>query len=123
MPSATIWRAVADVLAEGIHAIPVSARWATLLALVGGLLLEWLRLRGQSPLSPIGFALGFVIPFQTCAIMFLGAFVFWLAEKLRKPGDGVDRWLVQNQEPICAGLIAGGSLTGILLNILDIFVE
>lgn len=122
MPSATIWRAVADILAEGIHAIPVSARWAALLALVGGLALEWLRLRGKSPLSPIGLALGFVIPFKTCAIMFLGAFVFWLAEKWSRRQPWLDSWLVQNQEPICAGLIAGGSLTGILLNILDIFV-
>ncbi|GBD35155.1 hypothetical protein HRbin36_00260 [bacterium HR36] len=123
MPSATIWRAVADVLADGIEAIPVSARWAVLIALVAGLVLEWLRLRGKSPLSPIGFALGFVIPFHTCAIMFLGAFMFWLAEKVRKPSGPLDRWLVQNQEPICAGLIAGGSLMGIFLNVLDILVE
>ncbi|MCS7168550.1 MAG: OPT family oligopeptide transporter [Gemmatales bacterium] len=122
MPSATVWRAVADILAEGIDSLPVSARWAVLVALVAGLGLEWLRLRDKSPLSPIGFALGFVIPFYTCAIMFLGAFVFWLAERLRRPENWCDRWLVQNQEPICAGLIAGGSLMGIFLNILDIFL-
>ncbi|MCS7014941.1 MAG: OPT/YSL family transporter [Gemmatales bacterium] len=123
MPSATIWRAVADILADGLHAIPLSARWSALLALLGGVVLEGLRLRGKSPLSPIGLALGFVIPFQTCAIMFLGAFVFWLADRLRQPQNCWDRWLVQNQEAICAGLIAGGSLMGIFLNILDIFIE
>lgn len=123
MPSATIWRAVADVLAEGIHVIPVSARWAALVALVAGIVLEWCRLRWPVRffLSPIGFGLGFVIPFHTCAVMFLGAFTFWLAEKLRRPGDWLDRWCVQNHEAICAGLIAGGSLMGILLNIVSIF--
>ncbi len=124
MPSASIWRAVADVLAEGVHVIPESARWAALMALVAGLVLEWFRLRrpAQIFISPIGFSLGFVIRFDTCAIMFLGALSVWLAEKFRRPESWWDRSVVQNHEAICAGLIAGGSLMGIVLNIVDILV-
>jgi uncharacterized oligopeptide transporter (OPT) family protein len=54
--------------------------------------------------------------------MFLGALSVWLAEKLRRPESWWDRSVVQNHEAICAGLIAGGSLMGIFLNIVDILV-
>src|SRR5262249_9483585 len=44
MPAATIWKAVADVLTQGIHHIKVTAQWAALAGIVLGLLLEGLRL-------------------------------------------------------------------------------
>jgi len=40
-----------------------------------------------------------------------------------KNEDGwTTRVLVKNMEPICAGVIAGGALTGILVMILETFV-
>ena len=84
----------------------------------------WLekRLRGDMPqltaragwLSGVGIGLAAVIPFNTCLAMFLGSLFFWLAE--RRWSDPETNWhkmLVKNQEPICAGLIAGGALMGI----------
>lgn len=124
MPAATIWRGVADVLAEGLHVIPQSAQWAALVAICLGVLLEVTRIgtRGRFPLSPIGIGLGFVIPFSTCLTMFLGAFIFWVLEqRYRSPESTVHRLVVQNQEPICAGLIAGGALMGIVVAVVEVF--
>jgi OPT family oligopeptide transporter len=122
MVAAVIWKGVADVLTKGIQEIPYMARWATLIALVLGVILEGLRIgsKNRFPLSPVGMGLGFLIPFHTCFAMFLGSFLFWLAEKVwaSKESQG-NRVIVQNQEPICAGLIAGGALMGILVMLLE----
>jgi uncharacterized oligopeptide transporter (OPT) family protein len=121
MPSAITWKGVADVLAEGIDKIAVSARWATLIGILLAVGLEILRIRskGKFPISPVGLGLGFIIHFFTCLVMFLGAFTFWLAERMSKKPE--DNLMVQNQEPICAGLIAGGSLMGIAVVIVEVF--
>src|SRR5262249_49972200 len=56
MPAATIWKAVADVLTQGIENIKFSARIAALAGIAAGLLLESLRLgtKNRFPLSPVG---------------------------------------------------------------------
>src|SRR5262249_32080742 len=68
MPAATVWKGVADVLAEGVHTLRPSAQWAALIGIVVGVVLEVLRLRtgGRFPLSPVGLGLGFIIHFHTC---------------------------------------------------------
>lgn len=116
MPAATVWKAVADVLTEGLEHIPPSARMAALVGIVLGLILEGLRMgtRNRFPLSPVGIGLGFVIPFSTCLSMFIGSFIFWLAGVIYPHRESkVNQVVVQNMEPICAGLIAGGALMGI----------
>jgi hypothetical protein len=46
--------------------------------------------------------------------MAFGSFVFWaLAKRFPREEDPVNRVFVQNQEPICAGVIAGAALMGI----------
>jgi putative OPT family oligopeptide transporter len=125
MPAATIWKAVADVLTTGIENIPHSARIAALVGIALGLLLEWLRLgtRNRFPLSPVGIGLGFVIQFNTCLSMFLGSFIFWLFAKAAPDEDSnLNRVVVQNMEPICAGLIAGGALMGIAVAVAELFL-
>jgi uncharacterized oligopeptide transporter (OPT) family protein len=125
MPAATVWKAVADVLAEGIHTIKPSAQFAALAGIVVGLVLEIWRMvtKGRFPLSPVAVGLGFLIQFHTCLSMFLGSFLFWLAEKIWSTKEStVNRVVVQNQEPICAGLIAGGALMGILVAVVDLFL-
>ncbi len=123
MPSAVTWKAVADILREGIRTIPESARWAALIGAILGLGLEWLRIgtRGRFPLVPIGIGLGFVIQFHSAFIMFLGAFIFWVLGKCcPRPDSATNRIFVQNQEPICAGLIAGGALMGIAVMVTEV---
>jgi uncharacterized oligopeptide transporter (OPT) family protein len=126
MPAATVWKAVADVLAQGLEHITPSARYAALAGIVLGLALEWLRLgtKNRFPLSPVAIGLGFVIPFNTCLSMFVGSFLFWLFAKLwPNKESGANKVLVQNQEPICAGLIAGGALMGIAVAVAEVMMS
>lgn len=125
MPAATIWKAVADVLADGIHNIKHSAQLAALGGILIGIVLELARLltKNRFPLSPVAIGLGFIIPFHTCLSMFVGSFLFWVIEKMYSDKDSkVNQVVVQNQEPICAGLIAGGALMGIAVAVADLFL-
>jgi putative OPT family oligopeptide transporter len=124
MPAATIWRAVAELLMEGLGNLPMSARWAVVVGAVLGLVLEGVRqaTKGRFWLSGVGIGLATVIPFNTCLAMFLGAAFFWVAERIwsNKESTG-NRIIVQNQEPICAGVIAGGALMGIAVILIENF--
>ena len=68
MPAATIWRAVAELLMQGLSNLPMSARWAVLIGAVIGLALEAVRMatKGRFWLSGVGIGLATVIPFNTC---------------------------------------------------------
>ncbi|MGE5193978.1 MAG: OPT family oligopeptide transporter [Deltaproteobacteria bacterium] len=125
MPAATIWKAVADVLAEGLHKIRPSAQFAALAGILIGVALEIWRLatNNRFPLSPVAIGLGFIIQFHTCLSMFVGALLFWGAEQLFSGKESrVNQVVVQNQEPICAGLIAGGALMGIAVAVAELFL-
>lgn len=124
MPSATVWKAVAELLTAGVSNLQVSARWAALGGAIIGIVFEVLRLatRGRFWVSGVAVGLAAVIPFNTCLAMFLGSLFFWLSErKWRDPQSSAHRILVQNQEPICAGLIAGGALMGIAVMLIETF--
>jgi uncharacterized oligopeptide transporter (OPT) family protein len=125
MPAAVIWRTVAELLTQGLSNLKVSAQWAALGGAVIGLVLEMLRVatKGRFWLSGVGIGLAFVIPFNTCFAMFLGSFLFWLAAaRWRNPAQTAHRIFVQNLEPICAGVIAGGALMGIAVILVENFV-
>ena len=128
MPSATVWRAVAEVLTTGLSQLPVSARWAALVGALLGIAMEALKTatKGRFWLSGVGVGLAFVIPFNTCFSMFLGSFLFWLAGRrwgnLKDKGSRKRAIFVDNQEPLAAGVIAGGALTGIAVVLLTTFV-
>jgi hypothetical protein len=55
--------------------------------------------------------------------MFLGSLVFSLAaRKWKNPTTRRYRIFVENLEPVCAGVIAGGALMGILVIMIETFV-
>ncbi|MBX3275748.1 MAG: OPT/YSL family transporter [Sandaracinaceae bacterium] len=123
--AAQIWHAIAELLTQGLDHLAVSARWGALIGAIVGVTLEGLRMatKGKFWLSGVGVGLAFVIPFSTCLAMFAGALFFWLCEKfLTKEGSWGKRVIAENIEPICAGIIAGGALTGILVIVLENFV-
>ncbi len=124
MPAASVWKAVAELLTQGLQNLPVSARWAALYGALLGLALEALRVvsRGRFWLSAVALGLGTIIPFNTCFSMFLGSFLFWLAGRVCRPGSAARRVIVDNQEPICGGIIAGGALMGITLILVENFL-
>jgi hypothetical protein len=68
----------------------------------------------------VGLGLGFVLRFTDAWSMALGTLVFWIARKLCKNKEGVGyRAFVDNQETLAAGVIAGGSIIGIILILLE----
>ena len=55
--------------------------------------------------------------------MFAGAFFFWVLGIIwRNPDAWMSRIIVKNTEAICAGLIAGGALMGILVKVITTFL-
>jgi uncharacterized oligopeptide transporter (OPT) family protein len=124
-PAATVWKAVAEILTQGLSNLPASAIWAAAIGAVLGIVLEAVRLalKGKFPLSAVGIGLAFLIPFNICLAMFTGAFVFWLLGRLYpKPEQRMNTIVVNNQESICSGLIAGAALIGVGVMIIELFV-
>jgi OPT family oligopeptide transporter len=125
MPAAAIWKAVAEILTQGLSALPVTAAYAALIGGLLGILMEIVKRvsKGKFGISAIGVGLAMVIPFTTCLAMAFGAFVFWALEKRnRDPESRVNRIVIKNQEPICAGVIAGAALMGIAVMAYTTFV-
>ena len=125
MPAAQIWRAVAEVLTRGLSNLEVSARWMAAIGAITGIALEAIKLATKSKfwISGVGIGLAFVIPFNTCFAMFLGSALFWFASRRFTDDKSTGhRIFVQNQESICAGVIAGGALMGIAVILIENFV-
>jgi len=125
MPAAVIWQAVAEILTKGINQIPYTALVTAVIGAAVGIVLELMKIisKNRFPISGVGVGLAFVLPFNTSFAIFIGSFFFWLACKSFKRKETiVNRIFVQNLEPICAGVIAGGALTGIVLMIFQYIV-
>jgi len=124
-PAATVWKAVAEMLTRGLSELPTTAIWATVIGAVLGIGFEIVRAisKNKFPLSGVGLGLAFVISFRVCLAMFFGSFVFWVIGKIwPKPEQRMNEVYVQNQESICAGLIAGAALIGVGVMALEVFV-
>src|SRR5450432_838999 len=125
MPSAQIWRSVAEVLTRGFGSLHYSARFAMAIGAVLGVVVEVVgqRTRGRFPLSGVGLGLGFILRFSDTLMMALGAFIFWIvARRSRGTGSTAQRVFVDNKETLCAGVIAGGSIVGIILILIETVV-
>jgi len=116
MPSASVWKGVAEVLTKGFNQLPDSVVWAIVVASFVGLVFEVSRIatKGRFLLSPVAMGLAFVIHFYYALAFFLGALIFWLAGVGRKKAETHPNLITQNHEPICAGIIAGAALMGIV---------
>ena len=122
MPSAQIWKAVAEVLTKGLGFLHPTARLAIAVGAILGLLVEIAnqRTKGRFPVSGVGLGLAFVLKFSDSLSMAMGALIFWLAEKYFTDKKSLGfRALVDNQETVCAGAIAGGSIIGLVLILLE----
>jgi uncharacterized oligopeptide transporter (OPT) family protein len=123
-PAATVWKAVAELLTQGLSQLPTTALWATVIGAVLGIVLEIVRImaKGKFPLTPVGIGLGFVIPFGICLSMFMGSFLFWLIGLIwPRPEQRMNEVFAQNQESICAGIIAGAALIGVGVMAIELF--
>jgi uncharacterized oligopeptide transporter (OPT) family protein len=131
MPSVQVWKSVAEVLMKGFEFLHPSVRMAIVIGALLGLTFEILniRMKGKFPLSAVGMGLAFVLKFSDIWSMFFGAFIFWMIGVMtssesdsKNNSNLVRRIFVDNQETLAAGVIAGGSLIGIILTLLNVFV-
>ena len=125
MPGALQWKGVSDLISAGLKNLPTSAIVSMAVAAVCAVAFELGRIvtKGKFPLSPVGIGLGVVLPPDACLLMFLGAFVFWWkGRQHREPGTKKHTLWVECCEPICAGLISGAALIGILNAIVNAFL-
>jgi uncharacterized oligopeptide transporter (OPT) family protein len=124
MPGAQVWKAVAELLAKGFSSVHPTARWAMLVGGLLGILMEWanLRMKGKFPLSGVGVGLATVVQFPDALSMSTGALFFWFMGRRLKQGGGGHKVFVENRETLCAGIIAGGALVGIILIVLETMV-
>lgn len=125
MPGAQIWIAVAQVLSKGLNVLPASTRVAVIIGAFVGIFIEFMnrRTRGKFPVSAMGLGLSFVLRFSDCWAMALGSLIFWaLGKRIKNTESTAYKVVVSNQETACAGVIAGGSIMGIILIILETLV-
>lgn len=122
LPSALVWKGVSEVLTKGLSNLHITAQWAAGIFAVLGIVIEILnkKMNGKFPLSGVGLGLGFVLHFTDAWAMSLGTLIFWIARKTCKNKEGIGyRAFVDNQETLAAGVIAGGSIIGIILILLE----
>lgn len=122
MPGATIWKAVAEVLIKGLGFLHSSAQVAIIVGAALGIIFEFFnqRTKGKFPISAMGMGLAFVLPFSDAWAMGLGSLIFWFLGRRLKDENGTGHKIfVANQETLCAGVIAGGSIIGIVLIIVE----
>src|SRR5204863_7503232 len=114
-PATNMWKAVADLLTQGIHMLPQTARWAIVIGAILGVLLPlaghfFPKAHGYIP-SAMGLGLSWVMPFANCLSFAIGAVLVAVWSKFNKKNSEV------YYVPIASGLIAGESLMAALIAI------
>ena len=116
-PAAQVWKAVAELLARGAEALPPYALTSLLVgAGVGTVLtlLEKLAPRHKRWIpSPVGFGMAFTFQGYTAMAFFIGGLTAWIYER-RNPAKAEVYTI-----PIASGFIAGESLTGVAVALLQ----
>ena len=116
-PAAQVWKAVAELLARGAGALPpyaLASLWAGVAAGAGLTVAERLFPRARRFLpSPIGLGMAFTFQGWTAVSFFLGAVAAWAFERTRPAAAAL--YVL----PVASGLIAGESLTGVLVAVLQ----
>ena len=116
-PAAQAWKAVAEVFRlgfENMHPMHRNAIWAGLAIGVVIFALELVLPKAKKWLpSATGIGLGLILPFQYPLSMLIGALAAWAWT--RKNKAQADAYLV----PLAAGVIAGVSIMGVLVAVLN----
>ncbi len=110
-PAVATWKAVAEVLQQGLDTLPVAVMPAMVLAALIGVLLAWLaagrgHLARWLPSAP-ALGLAFVIPAWNAISLCLGAVLAAVIARYAR------RWTDRFLLALAAGLVAGESLAGI----------
>jgi uncharacterized oligopeptide transporter (OPT) family protein len=110
-PISNKWSGFAQILKDGIHALPTSALWALIIFSILGIVFTVLeanpKLRKFVP-SPTGVGIGILVPFSVISTMFIGGIIGYIWEK--KDKATADTYMV----PLASGLIAGEAIIAVL---------
>lgn len=111
------WKGISELINKGWGGLPQSAQIAMAIGVLFAIGFEVARIvtKNKSPISPVAFGLGILLPPDSTMAMFFGSALFWALGRIyqsRKESFGHRFW-IDTKEPICAGLIAGWSLLGI----------
>ncbi len=114
-PATYMWKAVADLLTQGIHMLPHTAIWAIVIGALLGVLLplleRWLPKARPFLPSAMGLGLAWVIPFQNSLSFAIGAVATWLWTRAHRPT--AEKFNI----PVASGLVAGESLVAAIIAI------
>jgi putative OPT family oligopeptide transporter len=117
-PAAQVWRAVAQLLAQGLASLPPYAIESLVVGLVVGVVLtvaERLLPRARPFIpSPIGLGMAFTFQGYSSVSFALGATAAWIYKRVRPAA--AEQYTI----PVASGVIAGESLTGVLIALLTI---
>jgi uncharacterized oligopeptide transporter (OPT) family protein len=116
MPAASAWKAMADLLANGIDELPKSSLWAVLIGGLIGIVLPLVEAKKPSisrflP-SAMGLGLGFVVDFSNSLGFAIGAVIAWMWAKRSAGHAGAFKI------PLASGLVAGESLFAAIIAII-----
>lgn len=116
MPAASAWKAMADLLANGLDKLPTSAMWALLIGGLAGIALPVIELLRPSLArhlpSAMGLGLGFIVDFSNSLGFTAGALLAWLWTRRSPTQAGAFK------VPLASGLVAGESLFAAVIAIL-----
>ncbi|MEW6282876.1 MAG: OPT/YSL family transporter, partial [Candidatus Eremiobacterota bacterium] len=117
-PAAHAWRAMAEVLSQGLSALPPHSLSAVLVALVAGALIPLIRhlWKRSRPYMPSGMALGiaFIVQPYYSFTMCAGALLYLLWQRKHRAAA------LALGFSLASGLIAGEGLVGVLTAILKL---
>ena len=117
-PSAFAWKAMADVLAQGLDALPMHAGWGVLAGALFGILIPLLRLKVPSVRawlpSGLAFGIAFIIPAFYSMGFLVGAVAYYFWK--RRSGQTAEALGFA----VASGLIAGEGLMGIVTAVLKL---
>ncbi len=114
-PATNMWRAVADLLTQGVNHLPPTALWAIVIGAFVGLALPvieklWPKAQPYLP-SAMGLGLAWVVPFQNALSFLIGAVIVAVWQKWHRKNS--DTYAI----PIASGLVAGESLVAAFIAI------
>jgi uncharacterized oligopeptide transporter (OPT) family protein len=113
-PVSNKWAGFAQLLKDGVSALPSSALYALIIFSALGIVLAVLennpKLRRYLP-SPTGLGIGGLVPLSVVTSMFIGGVGAWLWEKRAK--RSADVYMI----PLASGMIAGEALVAVFASI------
>lgn len=112
-PAAQTWAAVAEALSQGMHALEPIKRWSIAVGAAVGALFSILPLlfpkRAKYMPSAAAAGLAWVFHWYYSLLFFLGAVIGWAVQ--RRTPEKAEEFTF----PVASGIIAGGSLMGVVL--------